>query len=57
MKSFNNKEWEKLATGKSEFKPENEILTTKALREKRGEKRRLITLKELIKKGTIMIYF
>lgn len=52
MKSHEPKEWEKLVTaGKTEIKQANDKIETKILNEKRGEKRKLVTLKELVTRG------
>ena len=54
MKSFEPKEWEKLVPGKtSDHKPEKEKLETKILNEKRGEKRKVYNLKDILSKGKI----
>ena len=55
MKSHEAKEWEKLVPGKStEQKPEKDRLETKILNEKRGEKRKAFTLKDLMTRGTFL---
>lgn len=52
MKSHDPKDWEKLVPGKSsEVKPEKDKLESKILHEKRGEKRKYFTLKDLMSKG------
>jgi hypothetical protein len=57
MKSFTPANWDKLSVEKSTIATENDHLTTKILREKRGEKRKSITLRDLIKKGIILHNF
>ena len=52
MKSHDSKEWEKLVAGKNEAKPEKEKIETKILNEKRGEKKKVVTLKDLVTRGT-----
>lgn len=54
MKSFLPAQWEKLAVEKGEVETEHDSLNTKILFEKRGEKRKLTTLRDLIKKGTFL---
>ena len=56
MKSHESKEWEKLVAGKSESKNEREKIDTKILNEKRGERRKLTNLKDLVTRGTIISY-
>jgi len=57
MKSYQPANWDKLSVEKSVIATENDHLSTKILKEKRGEKRKSTTLKDLIKKGTIFRIF
>lgn len=52
MKSHDSKEWEKLVAGKSEARSERDKIETKILNEKRGEKKKVVTLKDLVTRGT-----
>lgn len=53
MKSYHEKEWEKVQpTGKQVERKERARLETKILNERRGNARSVITLKQLISKGT-----
>ena len=55
MKSHESKEWEKLVVGKSEARSERDKIETKILNEKRGEKKKAVTLKDLVTKGTFIL--
>lgn len=57
MKSYQPVNWDKLTVEKSTITTENDHLTTKILKEKRGEKRKSITLRDLIKKGILFNNF
>jgi hypothetical protein len=57
MKSFQPSQWEKLTVEKGQIQTESDSLHTKILFEKRGEKRKYTTLRDLIKKGTFFVNF